>query len=146
MELLFDRGSTKKIYLHRGPPAKVPVPEYFWKVIIDSASKQAVAFIGFNNPYLTTTELSNSLKRMCTDVCSALTWLPITLNQVNRRNIPNGYILCCEVNDKFRKFVNEFPDPTNYPLLKSIQPHHSKTLFKRFIKITYSKTKIASFN
>ena len=130
--------------MHAGPPAKVPVPEYFWKVVIKPTSKQAVAFIVFNNPYLTTTELSTSLKRMCTDVCDKVTWLPLTLNQVHRRNIPKGYILCCEVNDKFRKFVNEFPDSTNYPLLKSIQPHHYNTLFKRFIKITYSRIEITN--
>ena len=142
LELLFDKGSTKKIYLHRGPPAKVPVPEYFWKVIIDTVSKQAVAFIGFNNPYLTKTELITRKRRMCKDVFHKL---PKSLKFSGRTNIPNGYILCCEVNDKFRTIVNEFLDPTNYPILKSIQLHHYNTLFKRFIKITHSKTKITSF-
>ncbi|CAO1419160.1 unnamed protein product [Diamesa serratosioi] len=116
LDLLFDSGSKKKIYLHAGPPSKVPVPEYFWKVVIDKTLQQAVAFIGFNNPYLTTPDLAASLKSMCPDICHQLTWLPAELDQVNRRKIHEGYIFCCDVT-AFRGIVTEFPDKTDYHLL-----------------------------
>ena len=117
MKLLFDNGAKKNLFMHK--PSKVPVPEYFWKVVIEPVSKHAVAFIGFNNPYLTTAELATSLAHMCTDVCDQIKWLPIDLNQTNRANIVKGYIFCCDVN-QFRTFVTEYPDPTHYNLLTSL--------------------------
>ncbi|CAO1444329.1 unnamed protein product, partial [Diamesa hyperborea] len=141
LELLFDSGSKKQILMHQGPPSKVPVPQYFWKVVIEPVSKHAVAFIGFNDPYLTAADLSTYLSHMCTDVCHQIKWLPNDLNQANRRNIVKGYIFCCDVN-QFRTFVTEFPDKTNYNLLSSTRIRQLKSLkvMKSWKRTQYSMT------
>lgn len=125
--------------MRAGPPPKVPVPEYFWKVVIEPVSKHAVAFIGFNNPYLTAADLSKSLRSMCTDVCQKITWLPTNLDIVNRRDITKGYIFCCDVN-KFRTFVTEFPDQTNYNLLTSFRSLKSLRVWKSWTMTQQSMT------
>ena len=128
--------------MHEGPPPKVPVPQYFWKVVIEPVSKHAVAFIGFNDPYLTAADLATNLAHMCTDVCDQIKWLPTELNQANRRDIVKGYIFCCDVN-QFRTFVTEYPDQTNYQLLssvRSLKSLKSMRVMKSWSRTRYSMT------
>ncbi|XP_059479376.1 uncharacterized protein LOC132199020 [Neocloeon triangulifer] len=94
-------GQQKGLYLHFDPTGattpKIKVPELFWKVMYDASAKKAVAFVGVNNPYKT------SVTKLCTDVCSKLTWL--TWQPTNQKL---GFAYCCELND-LRKNVPSIP-------------------------------------
>ncbi|XP_022907055.1 uncharacterized protein [Onthophagus taurus] len=80
---------------------KIPVPKTFWKIIHDPDTETSLAFIGINNPHLTTIEESDIF---CNDICDK-----VNFARFDRKNITNGYIFCCELED-FRNTVKDLPD------------------------------------
>ena len=50
-------GALKEIYLFEDSDSRpyIHVPLHFWKVLHDSETNRAVAFVGVNNPHLTET-------------------------------------------------------------------------------------------
>ena len=102
-QLKFD-GNPMFLYKN----THVPVPEYFWKVIEDPVDMKAVAFIGSNDIYL-----SSSPMLFCENVCSQIPWV-----QWNIEKIYSGYMYCCEVK-KLRETISYLPDLLNHTLLTS---------------------------
>jgi hypothetical protein len=83
-------GVQKPIYLATDGNNNnvLPAPKYYWKVVHDPASNKATAFIGINNPHLTSVTGADVF---CTDVCSQVGWMSWS----NRFDIPKGYMFCC---------------------------------------------------
>lgn len=74
----------------------IRIPEVFWKIVFDDASKTALMFIAFNSPCIggsTLLTLLNDANSKCTrDLCSKAipTWTPTNNLDVN------GMVYCCE--------------------------------------------------
>lgn len=83
-------GVQKPIYLAQDTNNNnvLPVPKYYWKVVHDPATNKATAFIGINNPHLSSVSGADVF---CSDVCSQIGWMSWT----NRFDIPKGYMFCC---------------------------------------------------
>ena len=80
----------------------LPAPLYFWKVLHNPVSSQAVAFMGLNNPYVT-----QSPKLKCQNVCDHVSFVDWDLNDFDA-----GFMYCCRVED-LRKEVEYVPDLRN---------------------------------
>lgn len=95
---------------------RLPVPKYFYKIIIDPVSARGVVFISVNNPYVQNEADIRANYTLCTDVSDMLTW-PRTLwfekkkkaAHINRNTvdyISKGYMYACRVHD----FIKAVPD------------------------------------
>ncbi|KAL3276548.1 hypothetical protein HHI36_011923 [Cryptolaemus montrouzieri] len=82
-----------------GTLKELPVPEFYWKVVLDMVTSQAVAIIGVNNPYIQ----DSSKYIFCEDISSNLTWL-----EFKRDDLTNGFTYACDVNE-FRQTVQQLP-------------------------------------
>jgi len=76
---------------------KVPVPRFFWKVIVDGKSNRGIAMLGSNNPHAAQTP-------PCTNITQEVSWLSF----VNTVDMDNGPLTACSVED-FSASVPEFP-------------------------------------
>ncbi|XP_075210933.1 salivary endonuclease-like isoform X2 [Lycorma delicatula] len=93
---LADRKKKQvKVYLH--PEEKqLPVPKYFWKIVLDPDEKKCIGFICSNNPFLT-----RAPSKLCKDICSNFGWPKF-------EEFTNGYTYCCELSD-LRKAIPTIP-------------------------------------
>ena len=105
------KGVQKPIYLAQDANNNnvIPAPKYYWKVVHDPATNKATAFIGINNPHLSTVVGSDIF---CTDVCSQIGWMSWT----NRFDIPKGYMFCC-TSASLHSVVSHSPNLGNVGLL-----------------------------
>jgi hypothetical protein len=83
------------------PTNQMPIPRFYWKVLRDSSTNLATAFVGMNNPYITLQDAQRDV--FCNDISSSITWLGWS-----RTNITGGYSFACEIND-FRRTVTDLP-------------------------------------
>ena len=97
-------GNQRSIYsaFNANSNGLIPAPKYYWKVVHDPVAKKAVAFVGINNPHLTSVSASDVF---CTDICPQITWSTWTAPH----DIPKGYMFCCTVAD-LRNTVTCAPD------------------------------------
>lgn len=93
-----SKGKQQALYFDG---QKLPIPEFFFKVVYDSQSKNGIGFVTSNNPYL---KSANNVKELCKDVgCAQYQW------SIDRANEPaKGVTYCCDVND-MRKTINYIP-------------------------------------
>lgn len=95
-------GVEKKLYLSINNGLKqIPVPNIFFKVVIEPASDSGIVFIGINNIHATLDELETYI--YFTDVASQIDWIKWDVH-----NFKRGYMYACEVNE-FIKFVDVLP-------------------------------------
>ena len=92
LTLADTNGKQQPIYLAKDANNNnvIPVPKYYWKVVHDPVAKKAVAFVGINNPHLSSVVAADIF---CTDICSQITWAKWT----TPHDIPKGYMFCCTV-------------------------------------------------
>ncbi|XP_058124824.1 uncharacterized protein LOC131285416 [Anopheles ziemanni] len=97
LELPDGNGDQREIYLDfdptRDPPGRVPVPQLFYKVLLDEENQAGLALIGVNNPYVTQEEIAQEYV-VCRDVSAEITWL-----RWRRESVLDGYSYACDVND-----------------------------------------------
>ena len=88
----------KEIYLafDNNGNGLIPAPKIYFKILVDRASKDGIALIGVNNPYLTLQEIEQDYL-YCKDVGDQVTWV-----KWDRMNISRGYSYACDVNDFFQ--------------------------------------------
>jgi len=67
----------------------VPAPKYYWKVVQDPMTNTAVAFIGSNDPHVTSAPLE-----LCPNRCAEMPWVDWNLSDLD-----SGYMYCCSVED-----------------------------------------------
>ena len=109
--LLADsQGIPQPIYLgfDSNNNGVIPAPKYYWKVVHDTASGNATALVGINNPHLTTVSAADVF---CNDVCKKVPWV-----KWNRLEIASGYMFCCSVSE-LRSIIPYAPDLGDLPLL-----------------------------
>lgn len=86
---------------------QIPVPTYFYKVVIQDSGARGVVFVGLNNPHATLEEIESGKYNICTDVSSQINYI-----NWNRANLAHGYSYACEVNE-FVKVVGHLPGSVN---------------------------------
>ncbi|XP_073969631.1 salivary protein Tsal2A-like isoform X1 [Rhodnius prolixus] len=84
----------KKFYLGN---ERVPVPEYFWKLIHNPEDDSCMGFITKNDPYL-----KRQPHPICENVCTRYNW------KLSNLKLSSGYIYCCEYH-RMRKVIEEVP-------------------------------------
>ncbi|CAH2257289.1 jg26108 [Pararge aegeria aegeria] len=102
-QLRNSAGRLVDIHLHSNN--RVPVPQYFYKVVYDASRRQGTAYISINNPYYTLAEARQL--QFCTDRCrnnAAFNWINW---QPDRVDI--GYSFCCTIPD-FRRRIAHVPN------------------------------------
>uniref|UniRef100_A0A224XR96 Putative deoxyribonuclease i n=1 Tax=Panstrongylus lignarius TaxID=156445 RepID=A0A224XR96_9HEMI len=85
----------KKFYLGN---QRVPVPEYFWKLLHNAADDSCMGFITKNDPFL-----KRQPQKICEDVCSRYNW------KLPNHDVFHGYIYCCEYH-RLSKVIEEVPN------------------------------------
>lgn len=95
-----NTGEEVQLYLYTDEEADrkgIPVPYFYWKVVVEPKSKKGVVLIGVNNPYI------NNPKELCKNVSEEIKWIDWTIS-----NQKEGFIHACTVQD-FRKVVKFLP-------------------------------------
>lgn len=82
----------------------IPVPTYFYKVVIGERFRRGVVFVGVNNPHATWAEINAGRYNICRDVSNEITYI-----NWNRSNLAMGYSYACDVNE-FVRVVRHLPD------------------------------------
>ncbi|XP_023343940.1 uncharacterized protein LOC111713331 [Eurytemora carolleeae] len=72
-----------------GSKKYIPVPEYFFKIIVDSVESKSIGIFCTNNPFLERVLRSTVL---CTDICDETGWGD---KFKNRFEVGDGLIFCC---------------------------------------------------
>jgi len=89
----------KELWLVTG---SIPVPEYLWKLVVDTVSGDSIVFVTLNNPHLPYLTRSVTL---CKDVCQEAGW---DHKLREREEVGQGFTQCCDTK-QFRKKVPWLP-------------------------------------
>jgi hypothetical protein len=101
------------IFLARkGDENFLPVPQYFWKLVHNAATNEAVAFVGVNGP--PAEGMSAPTEEVCSDKCASAGWR--FKNQVSPSR---GRLFCCSY-DEFGGLVGWIPDIEMPNLLRNM--------------------------
>ncbi|KAG6460435.1 hypothetical protein O3G_MSEX011975 [Manduca sexta] len=93
-----ERGSNKPVYLANvSNKNAVPVPLYFYKVVVEPG-KKTVAYVTINSVFYTSTQIQTL--RFCTDLCDGTHWLTWKDKGIES--------FCCDYND-FKREVGYSP-------------------------------------
>lgn len=71
---------------------KIPVPLEYWAIAYDGVSKEALAFLGNNNPHS-----EDITKFKCKNICSNVKWLGKLVKKFEDET--DGHITCCSVSE-----------------------------------------------
>ena len=93
LQLKDRQGEYVDIYL-QPEERQLPVPAYYWKILVNEATREGIAFVGVNNPYLEGAEVEAA------HVCSIeINDHPI-LNDINNiDDVTKGVMYACQVGD-----------------------------------------------
>lgn len=93
------RGNPQEIFLYvDGNVKKIPVPRFYYKILINRETSSGIVLIGINNPHLTIDDIKKEYI-ICNDVSDKITYI-----NWRRDNIQYGYSYACDVNE-FLKVV-----------------------------------------
>uniref|UniRef100_A0A6P7FKA2 Uncharacterized protein LOC114328842 isoform X1 n=1 Tax=Diabrotica virgifera virgifera TaxID=50390 RepID=A0A6P7FKA2_DIAVI len=99
MELPNVNSELTRIFL--APKNRYPVPRFVWKIVVDDETKNGIAFVNINNPFLTKMSENDML---CKNICKDYDWD----YQYFNTSIYKGLIYCCDINE-LRYVVNTIP-------------------------------------
>lgn len=106
-------GKEREIYLaynDRTHEQQIPVPRYYYKVVIASEINAGIVFIGVNNPYATSKDIQSDYI-LCPEVSDKVKYI-----DWDRKNITLGYSYACSIPD-FIKAVTHLP---NFPKITKL--------------------------
>lgn len=106
-------GTSQEFYLalNYTNQHRIPVPKYYYKIIIARSISAGIVFIGVNNPYATEEQIQKD-HIICTDISDKVNYI-----NWQRHNITAGYSYACSV-DEFLRAVKSSPElPTIKKLL-----------------------------
>ena len=63
---------------------KIPVPEYLWKLVVDTKTGESIVFVTLNNPFIRYATRSHDL---CSDVCDVTKWSRVLKTRANTRKV-----------------------------------------------------------
>ena len=96
-------GDYVDIYLYAEDGAQqLPVPKFYWKVIVDEAKDAGVAIIGVNNPHISEDDIEDYR------ICDPISDHPIMEGISEPDSILKGVIYACEVGDA-ADVIDEIP-------------------------------------
>lgn len=100
-----ERGDEQELFLSfdRNGRGRIPVPMFYYKVVIGERSGRGIVFVGVNNPHATVAEVRAGKYRLCADVSDQVDWV-----DWERANMSMGYSYACEVNE-FARAVGHLP-------------------------------------
>lgn len=118
LQLPNGRGLMRNIYLD-AVQQQLPVPKYFYKLVIDGGARKGVAFVSVNSPYVSGAELAAEYS-LCRDVSEDMqSWPDVWFERAKKvvrpvdrltpKNIAKGYIYACEVTE-FMNVVGHVPE------------------------------------
>lgn len=105
---LRDRNNTfQELYLDFDANGRglIPVPEFYWRVVLHRPTNRGIVFIGINNVFATEQDILTRHTH-CTDVSHFVNWISWT--NPGRTSILRGYSYACTVAD-FRRVVTNLP-------------------------------------
>lgn len=90
---------------------RIPVPQVFYKVVINARNRAGIAFIGINNPYASLQDIQRNYT-LCRNVMERVNYIPWS------RNLRLGYLYACSVSE-FARAIGHLPQlpPTDNLLL-----------------------------
>ncbi|KZC09391.1 hypothetical protein WN55_11134, partial [Dufourea novaeangliae] len=97
-------GQQRKITVFEsGSKKPMLVPRFFWKVVYDAANKKGTAFVGLNDPFISSTSTTPDLF-LCDNIIqsSRIPWLSLESSLVS------GYVYACPV-DSLRRKIQRIP-------------------------------------
>lgn len=83
----------------------IPVPEFYYRVVLHRPTNRGIVFIGINNPHATEQDIQQRHIH-CPDVSHFVTWVP--WSSPGRTSILRGYSYACTVSE-FRRVVTNLP-------------------------------------
>ena len=88
-------GIERELFLHEDENnnSLLPVPLFYYKVLIDLESQKGIVLIGLNNPHATIEQIEAEYI-LCDDVSDLITWI-----NWERTNPIRGYSYACDVNE-----------------------------------------------
>lgn len=92
-------NELQNIYL--SPNGKLPVPKFVWKVIYSESTKEGIALVILNDPFI---ERLGTDELLCTDLCNEYGWYSKRWSNNQR-----GYAYCCDVR-QLRKVIHTIPN------------------------------------
>lgn len=95
-QLWNEAGARREIFID-GPRRQIPVPQLYYKILINRANRSGVVLLGVNNPHLTLNEILQSYV-ICNDVSARINYV-----SWQRTNLLRGYGYACEYNDFARR-------------------------------------------
>ncbi|BES96769.1 Endonuclease_NS [Nesidiocoris tenuis] len=95
-KMVDDKGKEKEVYMEGKD--RLPVPEYYWKILRNPQDDSCMAIVATNNPFL-----KSAPTPICKDVCKANNW------PTYQDDLFKGYVYCCEYKD-LKKAVPHVPD------------------------------------
>lgn len=100
-----ERGVERQLFLSfdRNDRGRIPVPMFYYKVVIGERSGRGIVFVGVNNPHASAAEVRAGKYRLCADVSDRVDYV-----DWQRANLTMGYAYACEVNE-FARVVGHLP-------------------------------------
>lgn len=97
-------GVERELYLDfdENNNGLIPVPKFYFRVVIDQESREGIVLIGINNPYLTLEQILKDYI-LCEDIGHQLSWL-----SWYKEDLHEGYSYACTVED-FIQVVKDLP-------------------------------------
>lgn len=80
----------------------VPVPQFFYKLIMNWADRSGVVFLSVNDPLISVAVFKAQVARICNDILDQLTWIKFT------QESSRGLMAACDVNEFVQK-VHHLP-------------------------------------
>lgn len=95
-ELEDEQGIPRELFLsfNLQGQGRIPVPKYYYKIMIGTRSRRGIAFVGVNNPHATWAEVNSGKYSLCTDISDKVDWV-----SWRREDLTMGYSYACEVNE-----------------------------------------------
>ncbi|KAF2895398.1 hypothetical protein ILUMI_10778 [Ignelater luminosus] len=89
----------------------LPVPKFLWKIIYLESTKEGIALVSLNDPFIK--KISNE-HILCPDVCNEYGWI-----SKKWKNIAKGYMYCCDIRI-LQKTVKTIPSLNIRSILRKI--------------------------
>lgn len=93
---LRDSNNVKHQIFLDFPSRQIPVPQLYYKILINNADQSGIVLIGVNNPHLSQEEIDRDYV-ICKDVSESISYV-----NWQRTNLRRGYGYACDVNDFLR--------------------------------------------
>lgn len=95
-EVADEHGVSRPLFLsfNNQQQGRIPVPKFYYKVVIGQRSGRGIAFVGVNNPHATWEEVRSGKYSLCKDVSDQVDFV-----NWKQDDLTMGYSYACDVNE-----------------------------------------------